>query len=216
MIDKKEEKEKQKRRKHVERLLAEADVSLKGEARRALAVSLLKEGIKPKPIASRLGVHYVLVYRWCKEEGLTGKWREFEGKELASPRFPTVREMKRKRQTAQAVKMLKAGVNRKKVAEKLGVVEHTVRRWVKDHERRTGEKIEVVGVERRGRREKVKDGMARAVQMRKDGMSAAEIARELKVDVSHVHSWIRKYNAQEGVEPIPRWGKKADREKAES
>lgn len=193
---------------YVARLLAETDPGLQGAARRARAVELLREGVKQGVIADRFGVHFTLVYRWAKEEGLSRRWREVEG-HLAAPTTPNARHEEYRQRAVKAVQMIKEGRRLEDVAEELGVVGYTVRRWISAHERETGEKVELVKAAHRGRRPKVEDGQAKAVRMRKEGMSAAEVARKLGVDVSHVHSWIRKYNAQEGVEPIKRQRKKA-------
>ena len=150
------------------------------------------------------------MYRWAREAGMAGRWREVEGWAPKPARLParlSAQQERRRELAAKAVQMSRDGASKEEIAKQVGMKPDTVMRWLREHEEATGERV-IVRSRRRGGSWIVERGQERAVQMRREGKRAAEIAEMLGVDRSQVHRWIRKYNAQEGVEPIARWGKR--------
>ena len=163
----------------------------KGHGRKSLppeeeALQMIREGISGAEVAKRIGVSQTTVSNWRNAAGLSGK-RGGRAKNTphhsTRPHDPGIKE--------EALQMIRDGITGVEVAKRLGVHKGTVRKWRKAAGL-TGNSGQTPG----GGTSPLKE---EGLQMIRDGISGAEVARRLGVHRGTVSNW-RKSADLSGVD----------------
>ncbi len=140
------------------------------EATKAKGIAMLRDGVTRQEVAATLGVDRVTPWRWNR--GVPDLVKQAKANATREGR----KELRRR-----ARELLCAGAGTIAVATELGVSPKTIVNWK-----------ELEGLGKRKQAKYAKEVRGRAIAMKAEGMSYAEISESLKVPFNTVTTWFKR------------------------